>query len=366
MQFIQSIYKKNSQGNVIVNVSKGRKDAVEGEMRKLENFVEYQAILEIVESAPSEFLMQGNLPSNTERSTRRNNDPQYNVLAGTGSLIAIVDDGQLRQILSSRHLRNLQDVITPNIPYGTLTCFAKYHGKFYAITAQHVLDTHRFSGEKNVLAQIHFDCVELLLADIVLLSSRYHGCLKVVNIGSSDNVVDIALLPLLQRELDEASLKLVKVFKRDDSHGIDGRQNSEDFLQDQLVTKVGAITGKTHGTIEHASMYCTSNPTQHNSASGEMFAIKGVTEQPFAAKGDSGSLVTIKLDEEVYALGIISQIQHGLALCVRMEDCLKALESIRTLDEPIISSDMEIYTGSLRPLVCVQDRRMPHVQLVNA
>ena len=377
MKFIQTIYKDPIRNKIVIDIKKGKSRDVSESFQYLCNYENYSEALEIMECDLGEYLMQGDMLAGTDSPMPNSRDPLYNKCVGSGSIIGCmnVDHDKLQQILKDRDMKSVYDVIKkyPSTSRGTLTCVVKHKEHFYTMTAQHVLDKHRFTEAKHILSQVHFECEQLLLADIVHLASSYSGKMGTIAVDDVEKAVDVAIMPLGERKLDESLLLPLPVFHRNEFPG--GNQASYKILENERVKKTGAITGQREGKIISGECMASLDLQNDESPTGQMLAVVSLSNstETFAEKGDSGAIVTIKIKgpdgtAKEYALGIVAQIRPRLlgrehvVLCVPMEHCLKALESVEGLEEPIKSSDLKLYVGVLRPFLGLYDRQMPYIE----
>ena len=352
--FIQAVYLDHFSKLLIVDVLWEYQETADVFLRKLSRYDTYQEYLKIVESNPGQRLMKLVKPQ-TLASVE---DCHYNRhLIGTGSSITAIECTEecLDTFLNNPFTETLSDALYAR---GTLTCISRHNDEFYAMTAQHVLNQNNASPRnKHILSEIIYQCDEFYLADVIHLSSSHFGK---QGIHGDKKAVDVALMKIGQKWLDTSSLKLLPILTRSHVEALFPRKCN---LWNEKVVKYGAITGITHGKIlsEEISYQILPN------CLGKMFVVKSVGNEDFAVKGDSGALVTINIEGhggnfEEYALGIVSLRkdtfgEKNACLCVRLEDCLGALQ---TLDESMHHSDIKVYKGILRPNVGICNKREPY------
>ena len=381
MKFIQTIYKDPKRDKIVIDIKKGKFNDVLKALQCLPNSQQYFDVLNIMECDLGEYLTRGDLLAGTVSCMPNSNDPLYNKCIGSGSIIGCmnVDHEKMKEILKDRDMKSVYDVLKkyPSTSTGTLTCVVKHKEKFYTMTAQHVLDKEKFNEGKHILSQVHLQCEQLLLADIVHLASSYSGKMGSILVGNVEKAVDIALMPLTENALDESLLVKLPVFCINEIYH--GHQTSYKTLKYKRVKKTGAITGQREGKIISGDLMASLDLENDESPTGEMLAVVslGNSTQTFAEKGDSGAIVTIEIEgpdrtSQEYALGIVAQIrprllgQQHVVLCVPMEHCLKALESVKGLKEPVKSSELELYVGFLLPFLGLYDRQKAYIELSTA
>ena len=377
MKFIQTIYKDPKRDKIVIDIKNGKFKDVSDALQCLPHSQQYFEVLDIMECDLGEYLTQGDLLAGIHSPMPGSNDPLYNKCIGSGSIIGCmnVDHENLQEILNDRDMKSVYDVIKkyPSTSTGTLTCVVKHKDKFYTMTAQHVLDKEKFNEGKHILSQVHFECEQLMLADIVHLASSYSGKMGSILVGNVEKAVDVALMPLTKDALDESLLVKLPIFHRKEIQC--GHQTSHKTIKHKKVMKRGAVTGQRIGKIISDDCMASLDLENHESPTGEMLAVVslGNSNQTFAEKGDSGAIVTIEIEgpdghSTEYALGIVAQIRPRLlglqhvVLCVPMEHCLKALETAEGLSEPIESSKLELYVGFLRPFLCLHERHKPYIE----
>ena len=357
--FIQALYKDSESNKLVVDVRHDKEQEAWLFLRKLPNYSRYQQYLVVDESDPSEYLMPC--------VERPRPDDNATLLIGNGSYIAAVNESEeyLQSLLDNTSLRSCSDLF-PGYkiePGGTLTCVSQYNEDFYGMTAQHVLDVNVSSAvnNKHIISEVQYNSREMHVADIIHLSSSHFGKLGIwEDTDRSKKAVDIALMQITQRNLDTSLLHPIRVLTK---NRIEALLPNDRTLIGKEVTKIGAITGKTTGKITDDTCRIEIYPGMKS----EMFAVRGL-DCTFATHGDSGALVTMEIEghagaKEEFALGIVSQGKNmprynNLALCVRLEYCLKALESEET---PSLLHGLELYKGFLKPAVSITNRKQPHL-----
>ena len=294
-------------------------------------------------------------------------DATANLLIGNGSYIAVVNESEeyLQTLLGNTSLRSCNDLF-PGYRQesgGTLTCVSQYNEDFYAMTAQHVLDEDVSSAvtNKHIISEVQYNSREMHVADIIHLSSSHFGKLGILeDTDKSKKAVDIALMQITQGNFDRGLLHPIRVLTKS---LIEALLPNDRTLIGKEVMKIGAITGKTVGEIIDDK--CRMEICR--GMKGEMFAVRGL-DCIFATHGDSGALVTMEIEgpggaKEEFALGIVSQKKempryNNVALCVRLEYCLEALESE---EMPLLLYGLKLYKGFLKPAVSVTNRKQPHL-----
>ena len=357
--FIQALYKDYANNKLVVDVKHDKEQEASSFVQRLPHFSRYQHYLNIAESEPSEYLMP-----HVESSKP---DANATVLVGNGSYIAVFNESEeyLQAMLENTSVRSCTD-LSPNYvaeSTGTLTCVSQHNQDFYAMTAKHVLGKNDSSAgnKKHVVSEVRYNSREMQVADIIHLSSSHFGKIGIwEDSDKSKKAVDIALMQISQRRLDKSLLNPIRVLTRS---LIEALLPNLKTLIGRKVMKIGAITGTTTGKIVDDACHIVIS----SQGKGEMFAVHGF-DGNFAKHGDSGALVTMEIEghegeTEEFALGIVSkkkskmQGYENVALCVRLEYCLKALESEET---SLQEHGFELYKGFLKPAVSVTNRKKPH------
>ena len=168
VKYIQIIYRDSEQGTIVIDVIRGNKETVRIALTELPKWKTYEGVIRVFESDPGEYLMENLLLSDTKPDLPGRNNPRYNRLIGSGSLVGCYDAATADEVLGDRNLKTIEDISRKYqaSATGTLSCIVKHEDKFYAMTAQHVLDKVCFSSNtKKILSQVHFECEQLVLAD---------------------------------------------------------------------------------------------------------------------------------------------------------------------------------------------------------
>ena len=345
------MYVDQSSKLLIVDVEWESKTTAVAFLRKLSGYDKYKKYVKIVESNPGQSLA-------LHYHCRHH-------FIGSGSRIFATEgtQGDLDRLLNDPSVKSLSDAVSHDAiksgREGTLTCISKQNADFYAMTAYHVLNEKGTSGNcKHIISEVTYQSDELNLADVIHLSSSYFGK---QGITRERQAVDVTLMRLSQKWLDTGSLKELDILTRRHVKAL--FPNKRNILFEK-VKKYCAVTGITCGEILNDEISYKILPN----CLGKMFVVKCEENKDFAKEGDSGALVTINIeghggDFQEYALGIVSQRKDALGvknaiLCVRLEDCLRALEKI---DQSLQHPEMKFYKGNLKPNFVICNKREPHL-----
>ena len=320
-----------SYDRIHIDVDQGTLDESRIKICQLDSFEDYGDLLSIKECAKSGLLMY----------------------FGTGAPIAgIKDPFYNEKVKTDRCIKSFQD-IERQICIGTLGGFVKCNNVLYGLTVQHIFEEKTADGNRALLAEISKDNIDLKLSDIIHVGSVFGGVFDSYVVGLAEKAVDAAAFNIEQVSLDETQLTNLPIKSIDDL--LPKGQPHKYYV----VEKIGAQTGKTTGIIIEGR----ARTRLHGDNCGDMFLVAPLCNESsmvFAAKGDSGSLVTTSIMGQEYAIGMVqgwtSYRDIGeVTRCVDIKYCLEVLT--RQYKGP----SLELYKGSLRPFVGVHDRINLHV-----
>ena len=277
---------------------------------------------------------------------------QLHVCFGTGTCITGIEPNMCRIIDSLKTDRSISafEEVQDQLTTGTLGCFVKCGHQLYGLTAQHIFQTSSAQENRSIFAEIGEEDSKFRLYDVIYVGSEISGVFEKVN----QKVVDAAVFPLMQVSLDQRqltklpTLTIEQLFQRHPPQPL------------YLVEKIGAVTGKRSGVIiDHAV-----NMRFHNNLSGNFFCVASLFNDGysvFSEEGDSGSLVTTKINGKEYAIGIVhgGGVEHkgykNVTFCVEIKPCLQVLSDRYIRSRPML------YKGFFRLFVDVHDRTNPLV-----
>ena len=271
---------------------------------------------------------------------------------GTGTSITGIEPNKtdiIRSLKTDRGINSFQD-IQDQLTSGTLGCLLKCENIFYGLTAQHIFQKATTHENRNVFAEIREEDSKFRLYDVIYVGSEFWGIFEQVH----QKAVDTAVFPLKQVSLDDSQLTKVPTVT------IEYLFERHQSPQLYVVEKIGAVTGKTVGVIiDHAV-----NMRLYSGIYGNVFCVAPLANDEgsvFSERGDSGSLVTTKINGKEYAIGMVQGggVEHkgyqNVTFCVEIKPCLQALA------DRYNGSDLMLYKGFLRLIVNVLDRTNPHV-----
>ena len=223
-------------------------------------------------------------------------------------------------------LSRIEKICEENYGYGTLGCFARDKvGQPFALTAQHVLcEEDREKNQKRyIFSEVSKKAQGNESKHTIMLSTCSSGLHTVKCIREKDIYLDIAILRLSKSLMNEHKVQITE------------KLNVAQVKQGETVFKIGAVTGKTTGTVTKAwlQLYNENSDSRY----GNVFCVKGDgRNKAFAEDGDSGSLVYSLRGGKKYALGILSKalrdpegsFRNGIFYCVHLKYCIEALKSL--------------------------------------
>ena len=198
-------------------------------------------------------------------------------------------------------LSKIEQICVENSGYGSLGCFAKDEKtcKLYAITAQHVLsdEPDERDKERYIFSRVSKGSGQNMQYETAMLSTQSSGLQKVGSFGENDYFLDIAMMPLSEGLNNVGALVCTEEFIM----GNNVKEGDEVF-------KTGKVTRETKG--KYVGRIWDSHTISEDKGWG--FLVKSADgDNPFAEKGDSGSLVYLKRDQKNYALGILIQLHQN-------------------------------------------------------
>ena len=292
------------------------------------------------------------------RNPRSVTHPRHITKLGLGAIVCVVHANNVHRILLDKQVKEIEDI---DRKYGfkwtgTFTCFARDRRSrdLFGITAQHVLSDEPMDENKKeyVLSEIYLDNSEardikdrLKIQDTPLAASKFSGLHRVEYVYNIGRWVDVAMMPLSLTTLNGHLLE---------NHFQSPLQISTPVIGD-LVEKIGAKTGRTSGQVINTNL---------SLGAGQLFVVKSLyQDQPFADKGDSGSLIYKFERNRRVALGIvhkrspgIDDINEPVFPCVKIKYCVEALNRL-------FNKDLQLFDDLLTP-ECVMHNRF-HPRLVD-
>ena len=198
-------------------------------------------------------------------------------------------------------LHKIEEICAENSNNGTLGCFAKdeMKNKYYAITAQHVLSDQpdETDKERYIFSRVSKGNGQNMQYQTAMLSTQSSGLQKVGCFGQNDYFLDIAMMPLSKSLNNVGTVACTEEFAM-----------AADVEEGDEVFKIGKMTGETIGTF--VGPIWDSHTISDDKGWG--FLVKSADkDSPFAEKGDSGSLVFLKKNQQKYALGILIQLHQN-------------------------------------------------------
>ena len=318
------------QGRIHIDVNEGCTDVSKKQICRLGSYKDYRNLLCIKESPCY----------------------QLHVCFGTGTRITGIEPTMsdiIQNLKTNRSISSFQDV-QHQLPEGTLGCLLKRRHQLYGLTAQHIFHEQSTRGNRSIFAEIREEDSKFKLYDIIYVGSEFCGIFENVH----QKAVDAAVFPLKQISLDERQLTELPTATIED---LFQRYQSPQLY---VVEKIGAVSGKTSGVIiDHAV-----NMRLYSGVYGNVFCVAPLANDSgleFSRKGDSGSLVTTKINGKEYAIGMVQGGASEHKGYKNVTFCVEIKPSLQALADRYIGSRLILYKGFLRLFVNVHDRTNPHV-----
>ena len=305
---------------ICIDVEQGRLEETKWQICKLESYEDYESLLNIKECQRSKL---------------------FGKFACGAPVTGLTEDNPFHtQIIQTyRNFKSFNDIPVDHT-VGTVGCFVKDEGKFYGLTAQHILATETAHGRRSffTLLQNGND-----LSGIIYVGSQYWGFIGSHFQGVNAMAVDAAVFTMDQLCLDEIQLTKLPIIT------VEGILPSDQEHKYYVVEKIGATTGRTFGIIVDTRVE-TTLPDNNLASMFYVAPLSNGSSGVFADVGDSGALVSINVKGTEYALGIVrgggkdyKGFQH-VTYCVEVKYCLEAI-----VQQYGATSMPDLYKGFLRP-----------------